>query len=79
MNFLQPLSAQAQHARKIYTSAASKHDVSTLFGIDYRLWLHSRDVYYIDDFSNAAVACGTSIARPVQHSKLNAACPISMP
>ncbi len=35
MNFLQPLSAQAQHARKIYTSAASKHDVSTLFGIDY--------------------------------------------
>ncbi len=35
MNFLQPLSAQAQHARKIYTSPASKHDVSTLFGIDY--------------------------------------------
>ncbi len=35
MNFLQPLSAQAQHARKIYTSAASKHDVSTLFRIDY--------------------------------------------
>ena len=35
MNFLQPLSVQAQQARKIYTSAASKHDVSTLFGIDY--------------------------------------------
>ncbi len=35
MNFLQPLSAQAQHARKIYTSAALKHDVSTLFRIDY--------------------------------------------
>ena len=37
MNFLQPLSAQAQQARKIYTSAASKHDVSTLFRIDYIL------------------------------------------
>jgi uncharacterized protein YhbP (UPF0306 family) len=35
MNFLQLLSAQAQQARKIYTSAASKHDVSTLFRIDY--------------------------------------------
>ena len=36
MNFLQPLSAQAQQARKIYTSAASKHDVSVLYGLDYR-------------------------------------------
>ncbi len=45
MNFLQPLSAQAQHARKIYTSAASKHDVSTLFGIDYSIFkiIHAFD------------------------------------
>ena len=34
MNFLQPLSAQAQQARKIYTSAASKHDVSVLCELD---------------------------------------------
>ena len=37
MNFLQPLSAQAQQARKIYTSAASKHDVSVLSRINYTI------------------------------------------
>ncbi len=35
MNFTQPLSAQAQHARKIYTSSALKYNVSILFRIDY--------------------------------------------
>jgi hypothetical protein len=44
MNFLQPLSSQAQHARKIYTSAASKNDVSTLFRIDYRCYLVINDI-----------------------------------
>ena len=37
MNFTQPLSAQSQHARKIYTSTALEHNVSVLFGIDYTL------------------------------------------
>ena len=53
MNFLQPLSAQAQHARKIYTSAASKHDVSTLFGIDYSDPINLDDAKYLDNrFAN---------------------------
>ena len=35
MNFLPPLSAQAKHARKIYTRSMSKQDVSVLFRTDY--------------------------------------------
>lgn len=35
--FLQPLSAQAQQARKIYTSFALLNNVSVLFSIDYKL------------------------------------------
>ncbi len=35
MNFLQPLSAKAQQARKIYTSSALQYNGSVLFAIDY--------------------------------------------
>ncbi len=35
MNFMQPLSAQAQHARKIYTSSTVTYNASVLFRIDY--------------------------------------------
>ncbi len=57
MNFLQPLSAQAQHARKIYTSAASKHDVSTLFGIDYM----SRYKFSLKDSLKAVIKLWTEV------------------
>ena len=40
MNFLQPLSAQAQQARKIYTSFALLNTVSVLLSIGYsKKWL----------------------------------------
>ena len=41
MNFLQPLSASAQQARKIYTSIALLNTVSVLLSVGYRVnhWL----------------------------------------
>ncbi len=38
MNFLQPLSAKAQQAKKIYTSIALEYNVSVLVRIDYILY-----------------------------------------
>ncbi len=35
MNFSPPLSAQAQQARKIYTSSALKYNVAFLIRIEY--------------------------------------------
>ena len=35
MRFSQPLSAEAQQARKMSTSAALECNVSVLFGVDY--------------------------------------------
>ena len=37
MNFLPPLSAKAQQARKIHSSSALERNVSVLFRIDYIL------------------------------------------
>ncbi len=45
MNFLQPLSAKAQQAKRIYTRSALKYNVSILFKIDYRT---SFDKYYLN-------------------------------
>jgi hypothetical protein len=40
MNFTQHREAQAQHARKIYTSSALKYNASVLFRIDYMSYKH---------------------------------------
>ena len=37
MNFAQPLYAKAQQASKIYTRSTLIHNVSILFGIDYKV------------------------------------------